>query len=90
MEEFADEIGVTALSFGKGGVRTKWQILERRRYALRLALQKLDKELTGLEGTHCGLTCSGCGEFLETEKDFASHFIVTDERYLNLGECPHR
>jgi len=29
-----------------------------------------------------------CREVLRTEGDFARHFVVPDERYLNLGNCP--
>ena len=36
----------------------------------------------------CGLNCSGCGEYLETEGDFARHFYIPDIQYLNLGRCP--
>ena len=45
--------------------------------------------LEDLEHTHCGLSCDGCGTRLETEADFARHFVLPDGRYLNLGECPH-
>lgn len=31
--------------------------------------------------------CSGCGEHLETEADFAKHFVVSDWRYRNIGAC---
>lgn len=31
--------------------------------------------------------CSTCGEKLNTEADFAKHYIITDIRYLNLGYC---
>lgn len=69
--------------------RTKWEILTARRMELRRALSDMDRTLSGLENTTCGLTCSGCGTVLATEADFAQHFIVTDERYLNLGDCPN-
>ena len=35
-----------------------------------------------------GQSCSGCGESLATEGDFARHFVLDDTRYLNLGNCP--
>jgi hypothetical protein len=38
--------------------------------------------------TSFGHPCSGCGEMLHTEADFARHFIVPDVRYVNLGFCP--
>jgi hypothetical protein len=34
------------------------------------------------------MRCAGCGEHLPTEGAFARHFLVPDERYLNLGNCP--
>lgn len=34
------------------------------------------------------MKCVRCGEILHTEGDFARHFVVPDERYLNLGNCP--
>lgn len=47
-----------------------------------------DSERETLSGIRFGAKCSGCGVHLETEADFARHFIVNDSRYLNLGECP--
>ena len=32
--------------------------------------------------------CSGCGQKLATELDFAAHFTIKDRRHLNLGDCP--
>ena len=50
--------------------------------------------LEGLDNTPCGLTCGGCGTLLETEGDFARHFVVSrmDEmnNNLNLGNCPNK
>lgn len=69
-------------------MRTKWQILNERVDNLIEEVSNLTIELVGLSQTKCGLTCSGCGVVLETEKDFADHFVINDERYLNLGECP--
>ena len=34
------------------------------------------------------MKCVRCREVLRTEGDFARHFVVPDERYLNLGNCP--
>lgn len=40
-----------------------------------------------------GAPCGGCGEILETESDFAKHFVIGASAQLqdtlNLGECPH-
>lgn len=35
-----------------------------------------------------GGDCGGCGHHLDTELDFAAHFVIHDRRYLNLGDCP--
>ncbi len=32
--------------------------------------------------------CSGCGEVLHTEGDFARHYLIPDATYKNLGNCP--
>jgi hypothetical protein len=34
------------------------------------------------------MRCVRCRMELPTEGAFARHFVVPDERYLNLGECP--
>jgi hypothetical protein len=70
--------------------RTKWDILVERRDQLRLDLERLERELKGLSNTNCGLNCSGCGQHHETEADFAKHYLIPDERYLNLGYCPNK
>lgn len=70
-------------------MRTKAEILEERLLELKDAAERAENYLNGLRATPCGLTCSGCGSYLETEYDFAAHFLISDERYLNLGECPH-
>jgi hypothetical protein len=38
--------------------------------------------------TECWSNDCPCGASFETEADFAKHFIVPDERLLNLGWCP--
>lgn len=68
--------------------RTKWQILNERRTRLAEELAKLDATIDGLARTNCGLKCSGCGQWLASEREFAEHFVIPDERYLNLGDCP--
>src|SRR4051794_31242759 len=69
-------------------MRTKWDILVARRDAIQADLQKVEQELRWLENTSLGTSCAGCGEVLKTEADFAKHFLVADEHFLNLGECP--
>lgn len=68
--------------------RTKMQILEERLAEKQRAADELERQIQGLHRTPCQLKCAKCGKYLKTEADFAAHFIVTDERYLNLGECP--
>lgn len=45
-------------------------------------------ELYQLDQTPCELPCTACGEMLESEGDFARHFVIRETLYLNLGECP--
>ena len=68
-------------------MKTKWEILTERVEGLeeRLALEK--HRLEALENTPCNITCA-CGHFMATEADFAKHFVIPDQRYLNLGNCP--
>jgi hypothetical protein len=70
--------------------RSKWNILEERLTAKIAEVQQMTRELQGLERTPFGRPCSGCGEFLSTEADFAKHFVIFDERFLNIGECPNK
>jgi hypothetical protein len=67
-------------------VRTKWEILQARADRLRKELSELEFSLKWMENTNLHTLCA-CGEMLQTEKDFADHFLVPDERYLNLGNC---
>lgn len=67
--------------------RTKDEIIRER---VAFLVREANRLVAGLDDqTPCGLRCSGCGTMLETESDFAKHFIITDEAYLNLGECPN-
>lgn len=72
-----------------GQNRTKMDVLRERAEFLEAEAAKARAYIDGLAMTNCGLTCSGCGTLLRTEADFASHFIVRDENYLNLGGCPN-
>lgn len=56
--------------------RSKWDLLS-------------DGERTRLKMIPFNGVCTGCGTPLETEADFAQHFHIPDERYINLGYCPH-
>lgn len=70
--------------------RTKLDILIERLDFLRDQVKLAENYIEGLAMTNCGLNCGGCGMLLETEADFADHFIVRDENYLNLGNCPDK
>ena len=72
--------------------RTKYSILAERMVKAQAEADALRQQMVGLDKTKCGLTCAGCGTLLETEGDFARHFVVSrmDEfnNNLNLGSCP--
>jgi hypothetical protein len=70
--------------------RSKWDVLLERYQKASEEYLKLTRELNRLETQECGLTCSGCGALLETEADFVRHYLVPDERFLNLGYCPNK
>lgn len=74
--------------------RSKWDVLEERRLEALKEYRKLCDELWGLTQTKFTANgtgrCSACGEVLATEADFAKHFLVPDEQYLNLGYCPKK
>jgi hypothetical protein len=72
------------------GTRTKMDILGERAAFLVREAKALADYIEGLHNTPCGLTCDGCGTLLVTEGDFAAHFVIRDENYLNLGNCPER
>lgn len=74
----------------RNGMRTKADVLLEREREMREALTSAQREIEGLQNTEFGRACSGCGEILETEWDFAKHFVIPDERYLNLGDCPKK
>lgn len=69
-------------------MRTKWEIMEAQAAFLEEEAAKLRHRLEGLNNTPFGHKCEGCGLMLETEGQFAAHFEIPDERYLNLGGCP--
>jgi hypothetical protein len=71
-------------------MRSKWEILTARAAKLRAEAEAIERELAGLDATRCGLRCGGCGAVHATEGDFARHYLIPDERWLNLGRCPER
>jgi len=69
-------------------MRTKWEILQERAALQMQEAQKAYRYLEALRETTLGIECAGCGEMLETEADFAQHFLIPNEKWLNLGDCP--
>lgn len=72
---------------------TKMDVLRDRLIQAEATAVALRNQIDGLWATNCGLQCSGCGEVLDTEGDFASHFVLPQisimQNTLNLGECPY-
>lgn len=71
-----------------GSLHTKWSVLQGRLARLEADAAALRAELDGMARTPFDQRCAGCGTLLDTEADFAAHFVVDDLRYLNLGACP--
>lgn len=60
-------------------INTKWDLISNKeRVALTEQYLNADRK---------PVPCSGCGENLFTEADFAKHFEVPDPRYKNVGHC---
>lgn len=74
--------------------RTKWDIIQAELQLAKEAVAKIERNIKWMEETPFTANdtgqCSGCGEVLATEADFAKHFPVPDERYRNLGYCPNK
>ena len=74
-------------------MRSKWQILEARADALMSQLKDISSQLAWMERTPFTANgtgrCSDCDTALHTEADFAKHYLVQDELYVNLGICPN-
>jgi hypothetical protein len=71
-------------------LRTKWEILSEALEEARNTVQVLEQGMRDLEAKPFGSECSYCGTEFATEADFDRHFIITNERHLNLGECPRK
>lgn len=70
---------------------TKWDVLNARLTEARETVTRLQNDLVGMQKTPFAEgrgRCVCCQEILYTEADFAKHFILSDTRYLNLGNCP--
>ena len=71
-------------------MRTKWDVLVERESIAFDNWQRAKREIDSLIKTALDLKCAGCGVQLNSEAEFAKHFRIPDERYLNLGECPDK
>ena len=75
-------------------MRTKWDVLQERLQKAKELVEEYEATFRYLEATPFTVNgtgeCSQCHEVLKTEKDFAQHFLVPDERFLNLGNCPNQ
>lgn len=69
-------------------MHTKADVLIARLNEARKKVDELEREILGLRNQPCELSCGKCGAYHATEWDFASHYVVNDTRYLNLGWCP--
>lgn len=69
--------------------RTKWEILNARAEKMRKELTELENYIQGMENTPDNVKCSGCGEQFRVNADFARHFKIPNEQYLNTGYCPN-
>lgn len=71
--------------------RSKVDILREREEKAYRAYQKLVDELNSLERRPAPVpSCTACGVVFASAYDFDAHYLVDDERYLNLGNCPTR
>jgi hypothetical protein len=72
--------------------RSKWDIMNDQYERLDKEAKALLAEILGMQRTPFTANgtgkCSSCGDVLPTEADFAKHFLVEDEQFLNLGYCP--
>ena len=78
-------------------MRSKWEILTARVEDLERQAQSMRAVMRGMDETPCvkgaddeHIHCGTCGVRFESEGDFARHYVVPDERFLNLGNCPSR
>lgn len=69
---------------------TKWSVLQSRLAKAREDALRIERDLAWMERTPLNVPCAGCAVNLATEADFAKHFVLSDTRYLNLGECPSK
>lgn len=72
-----------------GPKRTNYDIMVERRAVLAKALQNVEDTLKYYETGTCNITCTNCGAFFPKEIDFWKHYLISDETYANLGNCPN-
>lgn len=69
--------------------RTKWEILTAQLETARAEVERLESYMRGLENTPDTVKCTGCDEQFTVNADFARHFLIPNEQYLNTGYCPN-
>lgn len=71
--------------------RSKVEILEER---MTKAYEEYYNQMMALERSRLAEPptgkCASCGALTPSMYDFDAHYLVDDERYLNLGNCPKR
>lgn len=78
-------------------MKSKWQILEDRLETAKRAVAAIEAELEWARNTPFQFPgtaepgqCSKCKTELATEEAFWKHYLVPDERFVNLGQCPNK
>lgn len=76
-------------------MKTKWEILQLRKKELLERVKNIEAHMEWAAKTPFKVSgsdepgrCSKCKKDLPTEMAFEDHFVVPDERYLDLGVCP--
>jgi Zn-dependent peptidase ImmA (M78 family) len=71
-------------------MRTKWEILEARIAAAKKELEQLEAQKNWLMTVRFDAECTHCGQELETEADFAKHFLIPDRTSHQHRPLPDR
>ena len=72
-------------------MRDKTTILKERMQKAYAEFYRIEEELRGYKASPPPAdSCITCGAVFENMYDFNSHYLVDDERHLNLGNCPTR
>jgi hypothetical protein len=90
MPHIRSELVIEArVTYEPGHMRSKVQIKLDQLTRLQAEANALLDELKDLRVAAPGApACRTCGAVFRTDYEFWNHYVVPDERYLNLGECP--